>query len=178
MTPVFDITRLRIDWQRIATRYLPFADAATPDLPLLRLLRLSLFQVTVGMVAALTVGTLNRVMIVELNVWAWLVALMVALPLVVAPLRALIGLRSDLHKSFLGWRRVPFIWGGTLLQFGGLAIMPFALVARRRCRCGPGASPQRWRSCSSAPARRRCRPRAWRWPPTWPAPHRARAWWR
>jgi BCD family chlorophyll transporter-like MFS transporter len=128
MTPVFDITRLRIDWQRIATRYLPFADAATPDLPLLRLLRLSLFQVTVGMVAALTVGTLNRVMIVELNVWAWLVALMVALPLVVAPLRALIGLRSDLHKSFLGWRRVPFIWGGTLLQFGGLAIMPFALV--------------------------------------------------
>jgi BCD family chlorophyll transporter-like MFS transporter len=80
------------------------------------------------MVAALTVGTLNRVMIVELQVWAWLVALMIALPIVVAPLRAVIGLRSDLHRSFLGWRRVPFIWGGTMLQFGGLAIMPFALV--------------------------------------------------
>jgi BCD family chlorophyll transporter-like MFS transporter len=109
-------------------RYLPFADAASTELPLSRLLRLALFQVTVGMVAVLTVGTLNRVMIVELGVWSWLVALMVALPLLVAPLRALIGLRSDLHRSFLGWRRVPFIWTGTLLQFGGLAIMPFALV--------------------------------------------------
>jgi BCD family chlorophyll transporter-like MFS transporter len=28
----------------------------------------------------------------------------------------------------LGWRRVPYIWMGTLLQFGGLAIMPFALI--------------------------------------------------
>ena len=28
----------------------------------------------------------------------------------------------------LGWRRVPYIWFGTLLQFGGLAIMPFALL--------------------------------------------------
>ena len=28
----------------------------------------------------------------------------------------------------LGWRRVPYIWIGTLLQFGGLAIMPFALI--------------------------------------------------
>jgi BCD family chlorophyll transporter-like MFS transporter len=28
----------------------------------------------------------------------------------------------------LGWRRVPYIWLGTWLQFGGLAIMPFALI--------------------------------------------------
>ena len=28
----------------------------------------------------------------------------------------------------LGWRRVPYIWFGSLLQFGGLAIMPFALI--------------------------------------------------
>ncbi len=124
-----DLMRLRfVRWQQVAVRYLPFADAASTELPLSRLLRLALFQVTVGMVAVLTVGTLNRVMIVELGVWSWLVALMVALPLLVAPLRALIGLRSDLHRSFLGWRRVPFIWTGTLLQFGGLAIMPFALV--------------------------------------------------
>ncbi|MEM8958328.1 MAG: MFS transporter, partial [Pseudomonadota bacterium] len=33
----------------IAPRYLPFADVATPEVPLSRLLRLSLFQVTVGM---------------------------------------------------------------------------------------------------------------------------------
>jgi BCD family chlorophyll transporter-like MFS transporter len=118
----------RIDWTQVATRYLPFADAATTELPLPRLVRLALFQVAVGMATVLMVGTLNRVMIVELGVGAWLVALMVALPLLVAPLRALIGLKSDLHKSFLGWKRVPFIWFGTLLQFGGLAIMPFALI--------------------------------------------------
>jgi BCD family chlorophyll transporter-like MFS transporter len=53
---------------------------------------------------------------------------MVALPLIFAPFRALIGFRSDTHTSSLGWRRVPYIWMGTLLQFGGLAIMPFALL--------------------------------------------------
>jgi BCD family chlorophyll transporter-like MFS transporter len=76
----------------------------------------------------LLIGTLNRVLIVELGVPAWLVSLMVGLPLVFAPFRAFIGFRSDNHVSALGWRRVPYIWMGTLLQFGGLAIMPFALV--------------------------------------------------
>lgn len=109
-------------------RLLPFADAASTDLPLPRLLRLSLFQVSVGMALALLNGTLNRVMIVELHVPAWLVATMVALPLLFAPFRAFLGFRSDHHRSVLGWRRVPYIWFGTLLQYGGLAIMPFALM--------------------------------------------------
>jgi BCD family chlorophyll transporter-like MFS transporter len=115
-------------WTRVGPRFLPFADAATPELPMARLLRLSLFQVSVGMAMVLLSGTLNRVMIVELGVSTWLVALMVSLPLVFAPLRALVGFRSDTHRSALGWRRVPYIWFGTLLQFGGLAIMPFALI--------------------------------------------------
>lgn len=115
-------------WTRLAPRFLPFADAATRELPLPRLLRLSLFQVSVGMALVLLTGTLNRVMIVELGVPAWLVALMVSLPLVFAPFRALLGFRSDVHRSVLGWRRVPYIWMGTLLQFGGFAIMPFALI--------------------------------------------------
>jgi BCD family chlorophyll transporter-like MFS transporter len=115
-------------WIGLGPRFLPFADAATPDLPLSRLLRLSLFQVSVGMALVLLVGTLNRVMIVELNVPASLVAVMISLPLVFAPFRALIGHRSDTHRSQLGWRRVPFIWKGTMIQFGGLAIMPFALL--------------------------------------------------
>lgn len=113
---------------RVGTRFLPFADAASAELPLGRLLRLSLFQVSVGMAVVLLTGTLNRVMIVELGVSASLVALMVSLPLLFAPLRALVGFRSDNYRSALGWRRVPFIWFGSLLQFGGLAIMPFALL--------------------------------------------------
>lgn len=112
----------------IGPRFLPFADAATAELPLRRLLRLALFQVSVGMSLVLLIGTLNRVMIVELGVAASLVSAMLALPLLAAPFRAIIGFKSDNHQSALGWRRVPFIWMGTLLQFGGFAIMPFALL--------------------------------------------------
>jgi len=115
-------------WVGFGPRFLPFADAATAELPLSRLLRLSLFQISVGMALVLLIGTLNRVMIVELDVPASLVGVMISLPLLFAPFRALIGFRSDTHRSELGWRRVPYIWKGTLVQFGGLAIMPFALL--------------------------------------------------
>ncbi|MCE7505099.1 BCD family MFS transporter [Polynucleobacter sp. IMCC30063] len=120
--------RFQPRFPRLSSRFMPFADVATAELPLSRLLRLSLFQFSVGLAAALLIGTLNRIMIIELHVSAGLVALMVALPLLFAPFRALIGHRSDRHKSVLGWRRVPYIWIGTWLQFGGLAIMPFALI--------------------------------------------------
>jgi BCD family chlorophyll transporter-like MFS transporter len=115
-------------WAGMGPRFLPFADAATPELPLSRLLRLSLFQVSVGMALVLLIGTLNRVMIVELGVPASLVGIMISLPLIFAPFRALIGFRSDTHRSELGWKRVPFMYRGAMVQFGGLAIMPFALL--------------------------------------------------
>lgn len=130
------MARLRIplspateQWLRaFLPRVLPFADAASADLPLARLLRLSLFQVSVGMAGALLVGTLNRVMIVELGMSAWLVALMVSLPILAAPFRTLIGYRSDVHRSAIGWRRVPYLWMGTFFLFAGFSIMPFALL--------------------------------------------------
>ncbi|MEL6505811.1 MAG: BCD family MFS transporter [Pseudomonadota bacterium] len=124
-------------WQTVGTKFLPFADAASEELPLGRLLRLSLFQVAVGMAAVLLTGTLNRVMILELGVSTTLVAVMVALPFLFAPARALIGFKSDTYKSILGWRRVPYIWFGTLTQFGGLAIMPFALLLLQSQTLGP-----------------------------------------
>ena len=124
-------------WNRLGTKFLPFADAATEDLPLARILRLSLFQVSVGIAAVLLTGTLNRVMIVELGMSASLVAVMVSLPLLFAPLRALIGFRSDHHASLLGWKRVPYIWFGTLMQFGGLAVLPFALLVMTGGGTGP-----------------------------------------
>jgi BCD family chlorophyll transporter-like MFS transporter len=123
-------------WVRVGTRFLPFADAANEELPLPRLLRLSLFQVSVGLAMVLLNATLNRVMIVELGISATLVAVLVALPLLFAPARALIGHKSDHHRSFLGWKRVPYLWFGTLLQFSGLAIMPFAMLVMT----GDGAS--------------------------------------
>jgi hypothetical protein len=57
---------IRRSWASIGARFLLFADAATPDLPLSRLLRLSLCQVSVGMTttsstAALAAGGLPDV---------------------------------------------------------------------------------------------------------------------
>ena len=113
---------------RIPQRFIPFADAASDGLPMGQLLRLSLFQISVGMASVMLLGTLHRVMIVELSVPAMIVAFMIALPVLIAPFRALLGFRSDTYRSAIGWKRLPYIWFGSLWQFGGLAIMPFALL--------------------------------------------------
>ena len=104
-----DVTSKRETGNWLAELLIPFADAATKDLPIGRLMRLSLFQASVGMAVVLLNGTLNRVMVIELGQAVWLVSLMVSLPLLFAPFRALIGFQSDQHKSVLGWRRVPVI---------------------------------------------------------------------
>lgn len=114
--------------KQISTSLLPFSDAASDDLPLSQLLRLSLFQISVGMASVMLLGTLNRVMIVELNIAAMLVAVMIAIPVLVAPFRALVGFKSDTYRSAIGWKRIPYLWFGTMWQFGGLAIMPMALL--------------------------------------------------
>ena len=114
--------------RRMTTQVLPFADAASTGLPLPQLLRLSLFQISVGMAQVMLLGTLNRVMIVELSVPAMIVATMIAIPVLAAPFRAVLGFRSDTYRSAIGWKRVPYLWFGTLWQFGGLAIMPMALL--------------------------------------------------
>ena len=114
--------------KKLTGKWLPFANAASEGLPMRQLLRLSLFQVSVGMATVLLLGTLNRVMIVELSVAASVVAFMIALPVLVAPFRALLGHKSDHHRSYIGWKRIPYLWFGSLWQMGGLAIMPFALI--------------------------------------------------
>ena len=106
------------------------------SLPLPRLLRLSLFQVSVGMAYALLLnGTLNRVMIVELGMAAWLVALMVALPLCGAPV-------PRPHR--LPLRHPPL----------GAGLAPGAVHLVRHACCSSAASPScRLRCwCSPAPA--------------------------
>ena len=114
--------------KELSSSLLPFSGAVSRELPMSSLLRLSLFQVSVGIATVLLVGTLNRVMIVELGVVASLVASMVAIPILLAPLRAVLGFKSDNHKSLIGWKRMPYIWYGTMWQFGGLAVMPFSII--------------------------------------------------
>ena len=118
----------RSTFKTLTIKALPFADAASECLPLGQLLRLSLFQISVGMAGVMLLGTLNRVMIVELSVPAMIVAFFIAIPVLIAPFRALLGFRSDTYRSAIGWKRVPYLWFGTLWQFGGLAIMPMGLV--------------------------------------------------
>ncbi|GAA0787239.1 MFS transporter [Roseibium denhamense] len=124
-------------WQTAGIHFMPFADAATKEVPLSRLLRLALFQVSAGCVLVLLTGTLNRVLIVELGVSVALVSAVVAIPVLAAPLRLFFGYRSDTYKSVLGWRRVPYLWFGSILQFGGLAFMPFALLLLESRTLGP-----------------------------------------
>ncbi len=113
---------------KISKNILPFSDAGSTNFSLFQLLRLSLFQISVGMATVMLAGTLNRVMIVELLVPASLVAIMIAIPVLIAPLRTFYGYKSDTYKSFIGWKRIPYMWFGSLFQFGGLAIMPFAII--------------------------------------------------
>ena len=129
------------------------------------------------MAVVLLIGTLNRVMIVELGVPAWLVAVMVSLPLVFAPFRAVVGFKSDTHRSVLGWKRVPYLWMGTLVQFGGLAIMPFALIILSGDSNGPIIIGQAAAGLAFLLVGAGCTPRrrsGWRWPPIFRRPRRIR----
>ncbi len=136
----------RAKFGAVLYRAMPFADTASETLPWSRIVRLSMFQLSCGMALVLLNGTLNRVMIIELNIPAWLVAMMVALPMLFAPFRAFIGFHSDHFVSAIGWRRVPYLWMGSLLQFGGLAIMPFALLLLS----GDGNAPMWLAKCAAA----------------------------
>jgi BCD family chlorophyll transporter-like MFS transporter len=70
-------------------------------------------------------STLNRIMISELGLAATLVAVLVSLPYLFAPIQVWIGAYSDRHP-LLGYRRTPYILLGLLLCAGGAALAPSA----------------------------------------------------
>jgi hypothetical protein len=71
-------------------------------------LRLALFPMAYALGGVLVGSTLNRVMIADLGYSATAVALLFAIPLMVAPVRIWIGCRSDAFP-ILGRRREPYI---------------------------------------------------------------------
>ena len=77
------------------------------------------FPLVLGLVGVFMTGTLNRVMIVELNIPATLVGLFLAVPLLFAPLRMWLGYRSD-GFPLLGLRREPYIVIGALFSAAGV----------------------------------------------------------
>ncbi|MBW6465321.1 MAG: BCD family MFS transporter [Brevefilum sp.] len=90
-------------------------------------LRLAGFPLGLGLVSVLVSGTLNRVMIVEMNIPASLVGLFFALPLLISPLRIWLGYRSDAYPIW-GLRREPLILFGSLLAGLGVSGATLALV--------------------------------------------------
>lgn len=94
---------------------------------LLQNIRLAGFPIVFGLISVLVTGTLNRVMIVEMNIPVSLVGLLLALPFLISPLRIWLGYRSDAFPIF-GLRREPFIILGSLLVGIAVTGTTFALV--------------------------------------------------
>ena len=86
----------------------------TPKLNLLTMFRLGLFQMGLGIMAVLTLGVLNRVMIDELRVPALVAAGTIAMHQFIAPARVLFGQMSD-SKPLYGYHRTGYVWTGSVL---------------------------------------------------------------
>ncbi len=90
-------------------------------------IRLAFFPIAYGLGGALIGGTLNRIMIVEMEMPASLVGLFFAVPLLVSPVRVWFGYRSDGFMLF-GKRREPYIiLGAVMIGLGILSIVMLSI---------------------------------------------------
>ena len=92
-----------------------------------RVFRLGLFQLGMGISLAPITGTLNRVLIDDLRISAGFVALLMSIHYFVSPIRTIIGHHSDVKRSNGFWR-TPYIVLGAMLTYGGLSTAPFSLI--------------------------------------------------
>ena len=98
----------------ISKHQLDSASQPMPKIKLLTMFRLGLFQMGVGILAVLTLGVLNRVMIAELAIPATVTGATLAISQFVAPARIWFGQMSD-AKPLLGHHRTGYIWIGAAL---------------------------------------------------------------
>ncbi|HBL14249.1 MAG TPA: MFS transporter [Cyanobacteria bacterium UBA11162] len=92
----------------------PIKGKTLPKINLLTMFRLGLFQMGLGILAVLTLGVLNRVMIAELAIPATITAGVLAMAQFVAPVRVWFGQLSD-AKPVLGYHRTGYVWIGAAL---------------------------------------------------------------
>lgn len=85
-----------------------------PKLNLLTMFRLALFQMGLGILAVLTLGVLNRVMIDELAIPATITAGILAISQFMSPTRVWFGQMSD-SKTIFGFHRTGYVWIGAAL---------------------------------------------------------------
>lgn len=89
-------------------------EKALPRVRLLTMFRLGLFQMGLGILAVLTLGVLNRVMIAELAIPATITAATLAIAQFVSPTRVWFGQMSD-AKPLFGYHRTGYVWIGAAL---------------------------------------------------------------
>ncbi|MCX5931548.1 MAG: BCD family MFS transporter [Cyanobacteria bacterium] len=102
--------------------------SSPPSLSIASTVRLGLFQGSLGFLAVIFAGMLNRVMISELGFPGLLVGGALAFEQFVAPSRILFGQLSD-SKPLGGRHRTPYIWLGAAL-FCGLAVLVVPVIFR------------------------------------------------
>lgn len=88
-------------------------DTTKPHLNLFGMFRLGLFQMGLGILAVLTLGVLNRVMIAELGIPADVTATTLAMYLFVSPASVWFGQMSDSKPLFGKQHRTGYVWLGT-----------------------------------------------------------------
>ncbi len=98
-------------------------DKPLPRIKILTMFRLGLFQMGLGIMAILTLGILNRVMISELGINPAYATGVLAMHQLVAPARIWFGQLSD-AKPLFGYHRSGYVWLGT----AGFAIAAFLAV--------------------------------------------------
>jgi BCD family chlorophyll transporter-like MFS transporter len=101
--------------------------SAVPSFSLRRTVKLGSFHIGSSMSDLITSAVWNRILIADLGVVAWPVALLSALRYFLAPLTLWAGHRSDTHP-ILGSRRVAYIWLGRSLMLASLPLVPLSPV--------------------------------------------------
>jgi len=93
-----------------------------------RILQVSLLHVAVALMILPLESVLNRIMINELAIPATLVAALIAIRYVTAPLRVVFGRVSD-TRPIRGRKRTWYIAAGLLLMMAGLVLSPMAALS-------------------------------------------------
>jgi hypothetical protein len=96
-------------------------------IPLPRVLQICLLQFSTAIVFVLLNSTLNRVMIVEYQIDAWIVGVLIGLHNLMAGIRPVIGYYSDTHL-FFGYRRTPHVIVGNFIMVVGVLLSVYGLM--------------------------------------------------
>lgn len=99
-----------------------------PSFSVGRSMKLGSFHIGSSLTDLLTSAVWNRILIADLGVAAWPVALLTSVRYLLAPLTLWAGYESDTRPLF-GSRRVSYIWVGRLLMLLSLPLLPLSLAA-------------------------------------------------